>query len=84
MFEIMPLKKVVVNLTHQADPNDPKSIKAAIRSWHNGLASGTIPRRLVKKFGRELYLDLSAWQKWMFDKQQSSKSKIRIGRPRSP
>ncbi|MGV7225187.1 MAG: hypothetical protein ACQ9MH_27185 [Nitrospinales bacterium] len=48
MREIMPLRKVVVNLTHQADPNDPKSIKTAVRSWHNGLANGTIPRHLVK------------------------------------
>jgi len=84
MREIMPLRKVVVNLTHQADPNDPKSIKTAVRSWHNGLANGTIPRQLVKKFGRELYLDLSAWQKWMFDKNMPHNNKGRVGRPRSP
>jgi hypothetical protein len=84
IMEIMPLKRVVVELTHQATSNEPASIQKAVRTWHNGLASGTIPRFLVKKFGRELYLDLSAWREWMFDKQQISANKRSVGRPRSP
>ena len=84
MIELMPLKKVVVNITHQADPKDPESIRRAIRKWHNSLASGTLPRCLVKKFGRELYLRLDIWDQWVSDNKEESKNIKKIGRPRSP
>jgi hypothetical protein len=82
MQRIMPLKRVVIEITNQASENDPISIRRAIRSWHNALANGTIPRCLVKKFGRELYLRLDKWEIWVSEDEQERKKVP--GRPRSP
>jgi hypothetical protein len=84
MIQLMPLKKVVVDITHQADPKDPESIRRAIRKWHNSLASGTLPRCLVKKLGRELYLRLDIWEQWVSDNQRETEKVKGRGRPRSP
>jgi hypothetical protein len=82
MEGIMPLKKVVVYVTNQADANDQQSIKKAVRSWHNMLANGSLPRSLVIKLGKELYLDLEAWKSWIKSRNQHNNYKG-PGRPRS-
>jgi hypothetical protein len=83
MERIMPLRRVVVEITHQAAEDDPVSVRKAIRKWHNALANGTIPRSLVKKFGRELYLRLDNWKVWVSDDEQSIDHSKGTGRPRS-
>ena len=83
MQKIMPLRRAVVKITHQADEDDTKSIRKAVRTWHNALANGTIPRSLVKKFGRELYLRLDNWEAWISEDDQNHERKRDPGRPRS-
>jgi hypothetical protein len=82
--ELMPLTKVVVNITHQADSENPESIRKAVKTWHNGFANGTLPRCLVKKFGRELYLRLDVWEQWVSGTLEESENIRSRGRPRSP
>jgi hypothetical protein len=83
MHKIMPLRRAVVRITHQADEDNPESIRKAVRTWHNALANGTIPRSLVKKFGRELYLRLDNWEAWVSENDQGIERKRGPGRPRS-
>ena len=65
MTKLMPLKRFVVEVTHEARDGDSDGIRKAIKSWHNRLSNGSIPRALMAKLGRELFLDLDAWQDWM-------------------
>ena len=82
MRKFMPLKKAVVLITHEASPEDPNGIRKAVRSWHNRLAGGSIPRDVVTKLGRELFLDLEAWEAWL--SARNNKDPIpKIGRPRT-
>ncbi len=65
MTELMPLRRFVVAVTHEADLDDAIGIRRAVKSWHNRLNNGSIPRSLTVKVGRELFLDLDAWQDWI-------------------
>jgi len=80
--QLMPLSRVVVEITHEAKPDDPLGTRRAIRSWHNRLSNGTIPRSVVKKLGRGLFLDLEAWGEWL-DKRDQQPCHNNPGRPRS-
>jgi hypothetical protein len=82
MTKLMPLRRVVVEVTHEATANDPQGIRRAVKSWHNRLANGSVPRSLTAKLGRELFLDLDAWEDWITGRQGGSGSRPR-GRPRS-
>jgi hypothetical protein len=46
------------------------------------LATGSIPRYVVTKLGRELFLDLEAWDQWWEERSEQSASP-KLGRPRS-
>ncbi len=81
MKEIMPLKRAVVEITHEALPGDRQGIKTAMKSWHNRLSVGSIPREVITKLGRELFLDLEAWEQWLEERSQGAASH-RLGRPR--
>jgi hypothetical protein len=82
MKKFMPLKRVVVEITHEAIASDDTGIKKAVRSWHNRLAGGSIPRTIVTKFGRELFLDLQAWHEWL-NKRSEKPMHPGPGRPRA-
>ena len=82
MTTLMPLKRAVVEITNEAISNDGESIKRAIRSWHNRLAFGSIPRFLVTKLGRELFLDIEAFENWL-DEKDNQNGHSRPGRPRT-
>ena len=82
MTELMPLRKVVVDITHEAAHSDPGSIRKAIKAWHNRLSNGTVPKTLVVKLGRQLYLDLNAWENWL-EKRKDNIVHNGPGRPRS-
>jgi hypothetical protein len=71
MTELMPLRKVVVDLTHEAVRDDTDSIRKAIKAWHNRLSNGSVPKKLVMKLGRSLYLDLDAWENWLKERKEN-------------
>ena len=79
---LMPLRRVVLEVTNEAYPNDCQSQKKAIKSWHNRLSNGSIPRSIVTKLGRELFLDLEAWEQWIRERNQID-HKRGPGRPRT-
>jgi len=79
---LMPLKRAVVEITNEAVANDEAGIRRAVKSWHNRLATGSIPRFVIAKLGRELFLDLEAWDQWWDDRSQS-KPEPKKGRPRN-
>jgi len=81
MPNLMPLKRVVVEVTHEAQRDDNQEIRRAVRSWHNRLFGGTVPRKLVTRLGRELFLDLDAFEEWLKNKQKGRYSGP--GRPRN-
>ena len=64
MRKMMPLRRVVTEITCESEKGDDVGIRRAIKSWHNRLANGSIPRNIVIKLGRELFLDLDAWEIW--------------------
>lgn len=82
MKTLIPLKRVVVEITNEARAEDQSGIHKAIKSWHNRLATGSIPRSVVTKLGRELFLDLEAWEQWWEERSQKSASP-KLGRPRT-
>ena len=82
MKRLMPLKRFVVDITMQAKEENEQSIRKVVRSWHNRLANGSIPRKVVTKLGRELFVDLEAWSKWFEEHQRVSQKKC-PGRPRT-
>lgn len=63
--KLMPLNKFVVVVTNEAMVNDKESNKKASKSWHNRLNNGTVPRYLFKKIGKQLFVDLAAFNKWV-------------------
>ena len=82
MKEYMPLKRVVVEVTHEAHPGKHHEIRKAIRAWHNRLFNGSIPRGVVVKLGRELFLDLDSWERWL-KRQKRQPPPSGPGRPRT-
>ena len=82
MKKYMPLKRVVVEITHEAHAGKHHEIRKAIRAWHNRLFNGSIPRYVVVKLGRELFLDLEGWERWM-KKQYDHSEPSGPGRPRT-
>jgi hypothetical protein len=81
MKRLMPLRRAVVLITHEASADDEKGIKRSIKSWHNKLSTGSIPREVITKLGRELYLDLEQWEAWL--ERRTEEASPRPGRPRS-
>ncbi|MGO9569859.1 MAG: hypothetical protein ACLP5H_20200 [Desulfomonilaceae bacterium] len=79
---LMPLTRAVVEITHEARPGDFQGIRKAVKSWHNRLSAGSIPRAIVTKLGRSLFLDLDAWEAW-FEERAKEGCRPRPGRPRS-
>ncbi len=82
MRRIIPLRRAVVLITNEASADDQQGIKKAVKSWHNKLSIGSIPRDVIKKLGRELFLDLDAWEEWLDGRSQRDKPR-RAGTPRS-
>jgi len=82
MKRLMPLKRFVVDITMEAKEENEQSVRKVVRSWHNRLANGSIPRKVVTKLGRELFVDLEAWGKWLEERQKESQGK-NPGRPRA-
>ena len=82
MKQLMPLRRVVVEITNEAVPNDLQSNRKAIKSWHNRLSNGSIPRSVVTKLGRELFLDVEAWETWLLGRNHFQE-KRGPGRPRT-
>lgn len=80
MKRIMPLRRVVTEVTYEAVIGDDVGIRRAIKSWHNRLSNGSIPRSIIKKLGRELFLDIEAWEEW-WSLQDAEKNQM--GRPRT-
>lgn len=83
MRQLMPLRRAVVEVTHEARSGDDPGIRRAVKSWHNRLSNGSIPRYLVTRLGRQLFLDLSAWEDWLA-KRVGPPAQSSPGRPRSP
>jgi hypothetical protein len=79
---LMPLRRAVVEITNEAKEGDQTGVRKAVKAWHNRLASGSIPRYVVTKLGRELFLDLEAWDQWWEERSQKSASP-KLGRPRT-
>jgi hypothetical protein len=82
MRQIIPLRRAVVLITNEASADDNVAIRKAIKSWHNRLSTGSIPRSVVTKLGRELFLDLAAWEEWLAGRVERTHS-MRPGRPRT-
>ena len=81
MTKLMPLRRVVTEITCEAAEGDDLAIRKSIKSWHNRLANGSIPRNIVTKLGRELFLDWDAWDSWWVERN-AEKDRKRVGRPR--
>lgn len=81
MNKLMPLRRFVVEITSEARPDDPDGIRKAIKSWHNRLQIGSIPRSIIEKIGRGLFVDLNAWQTWL-NSRRANETVVRRGRPR--
>ena len=82
MKKYMPLKRVVVEVTHEAHAGKHQEIRKAVRSWHNRLFNGSIPRDVVVKLGRELFLNIDAWDAWL-QKRSDQPEASGPGRPRA-
>jgi hypothetical protein len=82
MTHLTPLKRFVVNNTGQAEPDDPVERRKAVKGWHNKLYQGSVPRTFIKKIGRELFVDLEAWEKFLAG-NNSEPFKTGPGRPRT-
>jgi hypothetical protein len=79
---LVPLRRMVTGITGEAAEDDQQQIQKAIRRWHNRLANGSVPRSLFVKIGRELFLKIDAWNRWIASKQQTVSDRAR-GRPRT-
>ncbi len=82
MKELMPLRRAVIVLTHEAEPGDEDGIRRAVKAWHNRIQNGSIPRSLLRKLGRGLFLDLENWQE-MLSEKNGRQSNLGRGRPRT-
>jgi len=65
IVQLMPLRIFVVKITNEADEDDEQSILKAVKSYHNRLANGSVPRNLFKKIGKQLYVDLKEFNDWI-------------------
>jgi len=61
----IPLRRAVTVITGEADPDNQQEIQKAIRRWHNRLANGSVPRSIFVKIGKELFLDIPAFELWI-------------------
>ena len=82
MKELIPLKRAVIELTHEAELGDEEGVRRAVKAWQNRLYNGSIPRGLVRKLGRGLFVDLEAWQELLSEKDKGQHNPDR-GRPRT-
>lgn len=82
MTTLMPLRRAVVEITGEAAANDDTAIRKAVKAWHNRLSNGSIPRTMIVKLGRKLFLDLHAWEDWCNERFVNTRSKP-LGRPRN-
>ena len=82
MKHLIPLRRAVVELSGEAESEDEEGIKRAVKSWYNRLHNGSVPRSLVRKFGRGLFVDVDAWDQ-MFSEPSEEHHAVRRGRPRT-
>jgi hypothetical protein len=82
MPQLLPLKRFVVEITGEAHPDDPQGLQRAVKSWHNRLQTGSIPRSVIEKIGRSLFVDLAAWEEWRLSRRRPTQSTPR-GKRRS-
>ena len=59
------LKRFVCEITHEADEEDTLGRQKAVKAWHNRLANGSVPRKIFKKIGKHLFVDLEAFKEWI-------------------
>lgn len=83
MTHLTPLKRFVVNNTGQAEPDDLVEQRKAVKGWHNKFYQGSVPRTFIKKLGKEFYVDLEAWEKWLSERDSQIPSGNKLGRPRT-
>lgn len=62
---LMPLRRAVCSVTGEAAEGDDQGIRKAVRRWHNRLSNGSVPRSIFRKIGKELFLDLQAFETWL-------------------
>jgi len=62
---LIPLRRAVYSVTGEADENDDQAIRIAVRRWHNRLSNGSVLRSIFRKIGKDLFLDLSAFEDWI-------------------
>jgi hypothetical protein len=79
---IIPLRRFITEVTNEAPPDDEEAIRKALKSWHNRLYNGSIPRSVIAKIGRSLYVIVPEWEAWQ-DGRRSEGSEVRRGRPRA-
>jgi hypothetical protein len=82
MRQIIPLRRAVVLITNEASAGDDEGIRKTLKSWYNRLSIGSIPRTVVTKLGRELFLDLEAWEEWLAGRAERTRPRG-PGRPRT-
>lgn len=82
MKQIMPLKRAVVELTHEAESGDENGIRRAVKAWQNRAYNGSIPRALLRKLGKGLFVDLEIWQEMLSEKNKRNHD-VGGGRPRT-
>jgi len=77
----MPLRRFVVEITNEANAGDDISVRKAVKAWHNRLSNGSIPRCVVTKVGRGLFIDIEEWESWLNGCRPGKE--VRSGRPRN-
>jgi hypothetical protein len=82
MKQLIPLKGAVVKLSHEAELGDEEGIRRAVKAWYNRLHNGSIPRTLVRKLGKGLFVDLEVWEE-MFSEKDERHNNLGRGRPRT-
>ncbi len=63
--QIKPLDRFVSEDMGEADPKNPTEVREAIRRFHNKLANGSIPRTVIRKIGKHLYVHMGDWKSWI-------------------
>ena len=63
--QLIPLHRFVVKITNEADPDDDEAVRKAVRRYHNKLANGSIPRDIFCKIGKELFVNLDKFRRWI-------------------
>ncbi len=72
MKQFMPLKRVIGEITNEARADNPEAIKRAVKSWYNRLYNGSIPRDVVVRIGRGLYVDVEKFEEWTTEQSQQN------------